>query len=398
MADAITEFYDGHPYPPPVSDLDRYRERWSDPTRRRADHHLHWPFRQYREDLTVLIAGCGTSQAAKHAIRRPDARVVGIDVAASSVEHTNRLKDRYGLDNLEVRQMAIEEIDGLGEDFDLIVCTGVLHHLADPRAGLVALNSVMKPEAALHLMVYATYGRTGIYMIQEYARLLGVEPTDESVGDLMGTLGAVPAGHPLKHLLRSPDFRKADAVADALLNPRDRSYTVPEVFDLLAGIGLVFGRWHRQAPYLPWCGAIAATPHAQRLQELDPEAQYSAVELLRGTMARHSLIAYSGESWAGLADGVIGNAVPIRLPSTLAVQERLPEGAAAVLLNREHQYPDLILPVDQREFDMYGLIDGARSTSEIALQAGVALDGAVAFARRLWEYDQIVLDASGSVI
>jgi 2-polyprenyl-3-methyl-5-hydroxy-6-metoxy-1,4-benzoquinol methylase len=44
----------------------------------------------------------------------------------------------------------------------------VLHHLADPDAGLRALRSVLKPEGAIDLMVYARYGRTGISMLQDY--------------------------------------------------------------------------------------------------------------------------------------------------------------------------------------------------------------------------------------
>ena len=51
--------------------------------------------------------------------------------------------------------------------FDQIVCTGVLHHLADPDVGLSALRSVLKPDGAMQLMVYAPYGRTGIYMLQD---------------------------------------------------------------------------------------------------------------------------------------------------------------------------------------------------------------------------------------
>ena len=77
IADTVRTFYDAHPYPPPVKDLESYRQLWQDQGRRRADYHLHWPEVAYREDLTVLVAGCGTSQAAKHTLRQPKARVIG---------------------------------------------------------------------------------------------------------------------------------------------------------------------------------------------------------------------------------------------------------------------------------------------------------------------------------
>jgi hypothetical protein len=42
---------------------------------------------------------------------------------------------------------------------------------------------------------------------------------------------------------------------------------------------------------------------------------------------------FSGEGWQRY--------VPIRVPDTIAVEERLPPGAAAVLLNRTHPCPDI---------------------------------------------------------
>jgi hypothetical protein len=70
-------FYESHPYPAPLSNLDRHRELYRNPDRRRAASHLLWPTRKPRPDRKILIAGRGTSQAVIHAMREPDAQVVG---------------------------------------------------------------------------------------------------------------------------------------------------------------------------------------------------------------------------------------------------------------------------------------------------------------------------------
>ena len=130
-------FYERYPYPPPVDSLDSYRQLWQDRQAPAPDYHLFWPARSYRDDHSILVAGCGTSQAAKHAMRWPAARVTGIDVSATSVRCTEELKRKYDLDNLEVHQLADRaRAASWGRRFDQIVCTGVLHHLADPDAGL----------------------------------------------------------------------------------------------------------------------------------------------------------------------------------------------------------------------------------------------------------------------
>ena len=116
----------------------------------------------------------------------------------------------------------------------------------------------------MHLMVYAPYGRTGIYMVQDFCRRIGIRPIDEEMRELMAALGALPAEHPLAMLLRErPDFRNAAALADALLHPQDRAYSVPQLFELLRSCGLTFGRWFRQAPYNPRCGVMARLPQSR---------------------------------------------------------------------------------------------------------------------------------------
>ena len=410
VADEVRSFYDRYPYPQPVDNLDKYRDLWQDPQRRRADHHLFWPARCYVEELSILIAGCGTSQAAKHALRWPAAQVTGIDVSATSVRCTEKLKQQYNLKNLQVHQLAIERVSDLGINFDLIVCTGVLHHLADPDAGLSALRNVLKPDGAMYLMVYAPYGRTGIYLLQEFCRRLDIHATDADIRDLIGALRALPPGHPLHSLLsQAPDFRHEAALADALLHPQDRAYSVPQLFDFIAKGGLTFGRWIRQAPYSLHCGAIAKLPQAARMARLSPAKQYAAIELFRGTMVRHSVVAYRNDNADGpqqlsfAGDAWLGY-VPIRRADTICVQDRLPPGAAAVLINQSHTYTDLFMPIGSAEKQLLEAIDGNHSIGDIVERVlspssrPSDLDLARTLFERLWWHDQVVFDTSAGLL
>jgi SAM-dependent methyltransferase len=406
VADEVRHFYDRYPYPPPVDDLEKYRRLWQDRQRRRADFHLCWPARPYQEDHSILIAGCGTSQAAKHALRWPAAQVTGIDCSATSVRHTVELKRKYNLNNLQVHQLAIERVSDLGMSFDQIVCTGVLHHLADPDAGLSALCSVLKPDGAMHLMVYAPYGRMGIYMLQELCRRMSIQYTDAEIRDLIGMLSALPPKHPLENLLvLSPELRNEVALADSLLHPLDRAYSVPQLFDFIHKAGLTFARWVRQAPYTFRCGVVAKIPQATRIGRLPLSEQYAAVELFRGTMTRHSVIVYRSGRTSGLqqisfsGDAWLGY-VPIGMPDTICIQDQLPPEAVAVLINRTHTYKDLILPIGPTEKRLLDAIDGSRSVSEIVEKAlspshpSTNLDVARTFFQRLWWQDQVVFDTS----
>ncbi|MGA8473761.1 MAG: class I SAM-dependent methyltransferase [Candidatus Cybelea sp.] len=401
IAVRVGEFYERYPYPPPVDDLDAYRRFWDD-GRRRTESHLFWPAEPYREDRTILVAGCGTTQAAHHAARWPRAKVTGIDVSAKSIAFTQELKRKHALDNLEIRQLAVERVTELGQSFDHVICTGVLHHLPDPDAGLRALRDVLAPAGALHVMVYAPYGRAGVYMLQDYCRRLGIR-RDSEIDELAATLKALPPDHPIVPLLRtSPDFAAKAGLADALLHPQDRAYSVPELMDFLKRAGLTFGRWVRQAPYLPWCGALASAPHHAKLAELTESEQYAAIELFRGTMVRHSVIAYRtdrpelSESVDFEGDGWLSY-IPIRLPDTIAVKERLPPGASAVLINRNHTYTDLYLPIDAPRERYLSIIDGERTIGEICRARGNE-DIARIFFQQLYRWDQVVFDTSSQPV
>ncbi len=101
-------------------------------------------------------------------------------------------------------------------------------------------------------------------------------------------------------------------------------------------------------------------------------------------------ISFDGDAWRGY--------VPLRLPWTLCIRERVPPGSVAVLINRAHTYPDFALPIDEAQERVFAAIDGNRSIDRDL--AGPRKSGGEEHARRffeqLWQYDQIVFDATAS--
>jgi hypothetical protein len=158
---------------------------------------------------------------------------------------------------------------------------------------------------------------------------------------------------------------------------------VPQLYDWLDRCGLKFGRWYEQAPYLPQCGAIEDAPHGARLAALSTRAQHAAIELLRGTMDRHSFVAYRADRQREaqpitFAGDVWRSFVPVRLPWTLTIR-------------------DLALFIDDAQERLLAAIDGERSVAEILQGAGEVEDEkGRQFFNRLWEHDLVVFDAKAS--
>jgi hypothetical protein len=76
------------------------------------------------------------------------------------------------------------------------------------------------------------------------------------------------------------------------------------------------------------------------------------------------------------------------------VQEKLPPGAAGMLVNQTHLFSDLVIPILEIEKQMYEAIDGQRSISEIVEAVRYSSPLTRDFFERLWWYDQVVFDIS----
>jgi 2-polyprenyl-3-methyl-5-hydroxy-6-metoxy-1,4-benzoquinol methylase len=135
--------------PTPIDDLTAWTTtnwEWFDLTHARR---VLWPDRDYRADLDSMIGGCGTDQAAVLAFNNPAANIVAVDISRPSLDHQQYLKDKHGLHNLQVHLLPIEELSTLGRQFDLVVSTGVLHHMADPLTALKALAGRLRSDGVM---------------------------------------------------------------------------------------------------------------------------------------------------------------------------------------------------------------------------------------------------------
>ena len=201
-ADVVSRQYERWTYPAPIQDLEAWLKdnwQWFDPSHA---HRILWPDREYKPDLDILIAGCGTNQAAVFAYTNRAAKVVAVDVSQPSLDHEQYLKDKHGLKNLELHRLPIEELPTLGLDFDLVVSTGVLHHLADPPAGMKALADCVRRDGAIAVMLYAKYGRIGVELLQSVFRDLGLRQDDASVRMVKETISLLPPDHPVRSYLK----------------------------------------------------------------------------------------------------------------------------------------------------------------------------------------------------
>ncbi|MDG2284984.1 MAG: tetratricopeptide repeat protein [Alphaproteobacteria bacterium] len=110
--------------------------------------------RPLAERPAVLIAGCGTGrQPIQAAMTYRGASVLAIDLSLPSLAYAMRKAGDLGVDNISFARADILGLRDLPDRFELIECSGALHHMAEPEAGLRALLSVLAPGGLLNIAV-----------------------------------------------------------------------------------------------------------------------------------------------------------------------------------------------------------------------------------------------------
>jgi SAM-dependent methyltransferase len=402
--DVVSRQYERWRYPRPIQDLEALSDDnwfWFDPS---AFHRMLWPDRDYKPDLDILIAGCGTNQAAVIAYRNPGAKVVGVDISQSSLDHQQYLKDKHGLWNLQLHRLPVEEVSTLGLDFDLIISTGVLHHLADPLVGMKALGGCLRQDGAIGVTLYARYGRTGVEVLQSVFRDMGLHQDDASVQIVKEAISLLPAQHPLQTYFKAEgdwELQFDAAVVDTFLHGRDRSYTVDDCVDLVTSAGLVFQGWLINTPYYPhdWFGPGTAANGA--VSALPERKQWAVMERLHTMPACHFFMACR----------------PERPKQSYAIDFSTPDSSDYVPMMRlqcglsgaEIVKPGRRLGLNAAQLPFVQHVDGRRTIREIAdrvAQSGGrrgGVDDVEKFGRKLfqslWRQDFLAmgLEANGGV-
>ena len=283
--DAVEEQYSHYPYPEPCDDLHVWLKSWHyDPYDPSLFSGLFWAEGRQREDLQILVAGCGTMQAAVLAFKNPGCKITGIDFSETSITHEKRLLERHGLKNLTLVRMDLRDAPKLGQSFDLIVSSGVLHHLADPSEGLRALASVLEPSHGVMLvMLYGRLARIGIYALQDIFRRMNIPQTADGVKFVRDTIQRLSPRHPGRwYFDRSPEMSSDAAIVDTYLHKQDTAYCVQDVLDLVARNELVFKGWLDNGTYdHDWEGL------GSNISDRD---RWSIVENFDATISQHNFM------------------------------------------------------------------------------------------------------------
>jgi 2-polyprenyl-3-methyl-5-hydroxy-6-metoxy-1,4-benzoquinol methylase len=228
---AVMQQYDENPYP-----------RWTiNPCKVIAGdrrRHARMAISEEPQTQDILIAGCGTG---KHpfwiAQHFPHASILAIDLSRANLAYARRKTREEGLQNIEYAQADILRLGAIGRTFDQIDAVGVLHHLADPKAGWRVLLSLLAPTGIMRIGLYSEIARRDVVQARALIAEGGYRPNIE---DIRAVRQKIIREQRWGMVLNSGDFYSASGCRDLLFNVMEHRFTLQEIASFLKEQGLVF--------------------------------------------------------------------------------------------------------------------------------------------------------------
>ncbi len=241
--------YEALPYPPRDPRDEAIRLISGTPSHvLEINHYLFSGRLNFTRPFRALVAGGGTGDACimlaqQLADRRCPGEVIYLDLSTASRQICEARAKARGLRNIQFLTGSLLDLPAMNiGQFDYIDCTGVLHHLPEPAAGMRALVSVLQPDGGVGVMLYGEYGRSGVYPLQEMLRTLA--PPSMAVEDRLAMAKRLIRFLPTTNLFRRNPYLNdhvtgGDAgLYDLVLHSCDRAFTVPDIGSMAAAAGL----------------------------------------------------------------------------------------------------------------------------------------------------------------
>lgn len=222
-------------------------------------------------DAQVLEVGCGTGQLGLF-LATADRTVIGADLARPSLELARAAAIRYGASarfvETDLRSPGLQR-----SAFDVVICSGVLHHTPDPRASFASVAQLVRPGGVLVIGLYNAWARLPHRLRRAIFRLTGVAPFD-----------------PVLRARRCEPLRREAWLRDQYLHPEEHRHTLREVRRWFSDNGVLYLRTFPSALF----GEEAGDLFTQAEDDWAPESLLSQLSWMRTLGGEGGLFAVMG--------------------------------------------------------------------------------------------------------
>jgi SAM-dependent methyltransferase len=166
--EVVRGFYERAPFPdyPPRASLNWLRARAE------RSKFARLIDRAIPGDARVVDIGCGTGQMSLY-LAHADRVVIGADLTRASLALAVEAARRFKLDQVQFIETDLHNPGLRAGAFDVVYCSGVVHHTPDPSAAFARIVRLARPGGIIVLGVYNAFARLPLRTRRVVARFSG---------------------------------------------------------------------------------------------------------------------------------------------------------------------------------------------------------------------------------
>ena len=188
----------------------------------------------------VLIAGCGTGIDTVLATRYKNSKILGVDLSKASLAFAKRKTDELNFSNIDFLHTDILQLKNIGKKFDVIECTGTLHHLKDPNAGIKILLDILEPHGFLKLGLFSENSKFNMNNAKEFVKKKKLSNTNEAIRNCREEIMNNSPDPVISNITSNLSFYSMSALRDMLFYDHEHFFTLSKIHKILKDFNLEF--------------------------------------------------------------------------------------------------------------------------------------------------------------
>lgn len=187
----------------------------------------------------ILVAGCGTGQHSIYTSRRfKDSSILAFDLSRSSLAYAMRKCREMNIFSIKFMQGDILALDALQQQFDIVECGGVLHHLEDPLKGWKALLKRLKPGGIMGVGLYSRLARCFVNQARSYIAAKGYQPSVDNIRRFRQEI--LSNEKEMQQIKKSKDFFSMSGCRDMFFHVQEHQFDIAQLSGFFEELELEF--------------------------------------------------------------------------------------------------------------------------------------------------------------
>ncbi len=217
--------YERHPYPR-WQTLDYNKPTDYGMALKHEFPNIHFPNHIFNDELNILIAGCGTGRHALNVARYfNNVNVQALDLSQNSLAYAQLKADELGIRNIQFNLADLTQLKITKEQFNIIECSGVLHHIHHYNKALENLLNILKPNGLIKISLYSERARKSIKQVSAIFKSKNTDLSDHEIKVIRHAIFQSDIIENKDSIIMSDDFYSLSGTIDLLFHEYEKCFS-----------------------------------------------------------------------------------------------------------------------------------------------------------------------------